>query len=53
MRLAGDSMYNAELRRPAALASYVSFVLKVLAIHPNMGLAKWGNACWQKLKSQS
>ena len=37
MPLRGDSIYTAELRRQAALASYVSFVIKFFAIHQNMG----------------
>jgi len=53
MRLCGDIIYTAELRRPAALALYVSFVIKFLAIHQNMGLVQWGNACWHKLTLQS
>jgi len=53
MHLRGDSICTAELRRPAALASYVSFVIKFFAIHQNMGPAQWGNTCWQKLTSQS
>jgi len=53
MRLSDDSIYTAELRRPAALASYVLFAIKFFAIHQNMGLAQWGNTCWQKLTSQS
>jgi len=53
MRLHGDSMYTAEWRRLAALASYVSFVIMFFAIHQNMGVAQWGNTCWQKLTSQS
>jgi hypothetical protein len=32
----GDSIYTAELRRPAALASYVSYVIKFFTIHQNM-----------------
>jgi len=43
MHLCGDSTYTAKLRRPAALASYVSFVIKFFAIHLTMGLAQWGN----------
>jgi len=53
MRRRGDSIYTAELKRPAALASYVSFVIKFFAIHQNMGPAQWGNTCLQKLTSQS
>ena len=49
----GDSIYTAELRGPAALASYVSFVIKFFTIHQNMGPAQWGNTCWPKLTSQS
>ena len=49
----GDSIYTAEFKRPAALASYVSFVIKFFAIHQNMGPAQSGNTCWQKLTSQS
>jgi len=41
MRLGGDSIYTAELMKPAALASYASFVIKLFAIHRNMGLAQW------------
>jgi len=53
IRRRGDSIYTAELRRPAALASFVSFVIKFFFIHQNMGPAQWGNTCWQKLTSQS
>jgi len=53
MRLRGDSIYIAELKRLAAPASYVSFVIKFCAIHQNMGLAQWANTCWQKRISQS
>jgi len=53
MHLRGDSIYAAELRRPAPLASYVSFVIMFFAINQNMGPAQWGNTCWQKLTSQS
>jgi len=53
MRLRDDSICTAELRRLAALASYVSCVIKFFAIHQNMGPAQWGNMCWQKLTSQS
>jgi len=37
MCLHGDSVYTAELKRPAALPSYVSCVIKFFAIHQNMG----------------
>jgi len=53
MRLRGDSIYTAELRRQAILVTYVSFVIKFIAIHQNIGPAQWGNTCWQKLTSQS
>jgi len=53
MHRRGDSIYTAEVRRPAALASYVSFVIKFFAMDQNMGPAQWGNTCWQKLTSQS
>jgi len=53
MRRHGDSIYTAELTRLAALASFVSFVIKFFAIHQNMGPAQWGNTRWQKLTSQS
>jgi hypothetical protein len=53
MRRRGDSIYTAELKRPAALASYVSFDSQFFAIHHNMGPAQWGNNCLQKLTSQS
>jgi len=53
MRLRGNSIYTAELRRLAALASYVLSVIKFFAIHQNMGPAQWGNTCWQKLTLQS
>jgi hypothetical protein len=43
MRCHGDSIYTAELKRPVALASYVLFVIKLFAIHQNMGPAQWGN----------
>ena len=47
MRRRGDSIYTAELKRPAALASYVLFVIKFFTIYQNMGLAQWGNT-WRK-----
>jgi hypothetical protein len=53
IRSGGDSTYTAELMRPAALASYLFFVIKFFAIHQNMQPAQWGNICWQKLTSQS
>jgi len=53
MPLRGDFTCTVELRRPAALESYVSFVTKFFAIHQNMGQAQWGNICLQKLTSQS
>jgi hypothetical protein len=40
MRHHGDSIYTAELKQPAALASYVSFVIKFFAIYQNMGPAQ-------------
>jgi hypothetical protein len=43
MRRHGDAIYTAELKRPAALASYVSFVIKIFPIHPNMGPASVSN----------
>jgi len=49
----GDSVYTAELRRLAAPASYVSFVIKFFAIHQNMGPAQLANTRWQKCISQS
>ena len=52
MRLHGDSIYTAELWRPATLASYGLFVIKCFAIHLTMGPAEWGNTCWKKLTSQ-
>jgi hypothetical protein len=53
MRRRVDSIYTAELKRLAALASYGLFVSKFFAIHHNMGPAQWGNTCLQKLTSQS
>jgi hypothetical protein len=53
MHLRGDSIYTAECRKTATLASYVSYVIKFFAIHQNLGPAEWGNTCWQKLTSQS
>jgi hypothetical protein len=53
MRRCGDYIYTVELKGPAALASYVSFVIKFFPIHQNSGPAHWGNTCWQKLTSQS
>jgi hypothetical protein len=52
MSLRGDSIYTVELRRLAALVSYVLFVIKFFAIYQNMGPAQWGKTCWQKLASQ-
>jgi hypothetical protein len=40
LRHRGDSIYTVELLRPAALASYVSFVIKFFAIHQIMGPAQ-------------
>jgi len=51
MRLHGDFVCNAELRRPAALESYLSSVIKFFAIHQGMAPAQWRNTCWQKLTS--
>jgi hypothetical protein len=48
MCLCGDSICTAGLRRQAALASYVSFVIKFFAIHQTMGPAEWGNTCCVK-----
>jgi len=48
----GDSIYTVELRNPAALVSFVSFVIKFFRIHPKMGRAQWGITRWQKLTSQ-
>jgi len=53
MRRHGDSIYTAELKRLAALASYVLFVIRFFAIHQNMGPAHWGNTRLQKLTLQS
>jgi len=53
IRLHGDSICTAELRRLAVLASYVLCVIKFFAIHQNMGPAQWGNTSCQKLTSQS
>jgi len=53
MRRRGDSIYTAELKRPAALESYVLIVIKFFAIHQNLGPAQWGNTCMQKLILQS
>jgi len=53
MNLGSDSIYTAELGRPAALASFVSFVIKFFANHQNMGPAHWGNTCWKRLTLQS
>ena len=48
----GDSIHTAEVRRPAALACFVLFVIMFFAIHQNMGTAQWGNTSWQNLTSQ-
>jgi len=53
MRHHGNSIYTAELKRPAARTSYVLFVIKFFAIPQNMGPAQWGNICLQKLTSRS
>jgi hypothetical protein len=37
MHLHGNSIYTVELRRPTALASYMSFVIKFFAILQNIG----------------
>jgi len=39
MSLCGDSVFAAELRRPAALPFNVLFVIKFFASHQNMGSA--------------
>jgi len=39
----GESIYTAEFKRQAALASYVSFVIMFFAITHNIGPAQWGN----------
>jgi hypothetical protein len=48
MWLPGDCICIAELRRPAALESYVSFVIKFFAINQSMGPAQWGNTLLAK-----
>jgi len=53
MRRRGDSHYTAEMKQPAALASYGLFDIKFFAICQNMGPAQWGNNCLQKLTLQS
>ena len=53
MCIHGDSIYTAGLRRPAALASYVLFVINYFPIHQNMGPGQLEDTCWQKLTSQS
>jgi len=53
MSLDGDIICTAELRRPAALESYVLFLIKFFAIHQDMGTAQWGNTRLEKLTSQS
>jgi len=52
MPLCGDCIYTAELKTPAALASYVSFVIKFFATHQNIGPAQRVNIFWQKLTLQ-
>jgi hypothetical protein len=47
-----NSIDTAVLRRLAALASYVSFVIKSFAIHQIMSPAQWGSTSWQTLISQ-
>jgi hypothetical protein len=39
------------LRRLAAQASYVSFVVKFFTIHQNIGPAQWGNTCSLQAKA--
>jgi len=53
MHLHGDDIYTAELMTLAALASYVTFVIKFFVIQQNMGPAQWANSCWQKHTLQS
>jgi len=53
MHSCGHSIYTAELKRPAAVASFVLFVVRFFVILQNMGPAQWGNSCLQKLTSQS
>ena len=52
-RLLDGAICIAELRRPAALASDVSFVIKFSTINQKMGPAQWANTCWEKHTSQS
>jgi len=52
MHLHGEFKCAEELRRLPALESYISVVIKVFAIHPNMGPALCGYTCWQKLRSE-
>jgi hypothetical protein len=40
MRRRRDSIYIVEEKKPAALALYLSFVIKFFAIHQNMGPAQ-------------
>jgi hypothetical protein len=42
MRLHGDFICTAQLRRPAALESYASFVIKFFAIHQKHGTRSMG-----------
>jgi hypothetical protein len=53
MRLCGDSIYTVEMRRLAALAPYVLFVIMFFAIHQNMGRALYRNTSWQQLTPQN
>ena len=43
-----DSIHTAEFTRQEALSSYVSFVIKFLAIHHNMGPVQCANTWWEK-----
>jgi len=53
MLLRGGFVWIAELRSLAALASYVAFGIKYVAINQHMGPAPWGNTCWQNRTLQS
>jgi hypothetical protein len=49
--LEGESIYTAELWKPATLVTYVLFVFKLFAIQLTMGPVQWGYTCWQQLTS--
>jgi len=52
LRVCGALIPTAEFLRQASHSSYILFVIRLFAIHHNMGLAEYGNTYWQKHKFQ-